>query len=434
MAEKDCGGYENSESGKHLTFITNHGVGNGLPIVSEGSNIACTMEEDIYDEVQGKLVSTVLCPECVTQLSSQGHFSGDCPKMCQYVTTTNQKVWRGTTTSVVGGVQLKPFYANIEADIKTFYRKVGNETHLIAQLTNVSSYLIRHDMGVGQVSYGTSCYLQYRGFAFTVSVSLEADPPAGSWKYCLGGWRTAPCHACNTGNCNGMNIGGYFYNWGDKTVDAPFANSKYTGRFNAGPYEWDLGPVFTVKGSVLYIAIAPTVGMDNCESQQRDGEIRDTLGITPPPLNICPPEVTGMRQDRDICENCAITLFDIAPNDLLGNSRGVLVVEYVQAPAGSTPDWSQAQVANYDIYKDRAITNAQFPCLDGGKHYFYRMKIKIDGSVASESEYVYGEFDTLFIPPPNMTVPDITEAECTDIDAGNLIPPFEEVVCYGGCK
>lgn len=428
----DCGGYGNTEQNVHLSFVTNYGQGNGLPIATEGSYLHCYMPQDVYERTQGELVSTVLCPECVTQLGNGG-YTGDCPKYCTVRTTQNISVYKGTTLASVGGIQLQPFSANVEMDVKGFYRKVGSENHLIVQVSNVSSYLLLSQQGVNSPTvYGTSCYNAYRGFAFTMAVSFDANIPESAWKYCLGGWRTQPCGSCTTGNCGGGN-GGWYYYWGSRDRDTAFGTNRMTGRFDAGPYEWDLGPMSIPEGAVMYVALSPTVGQADCASQQRDREVVVMLGINPPALNVCPPEITGERQDRDICENCAITEFDIAPNDLIGQVSGNLEIEYLWEQTLSSPNWSRAERAVFTIYQNRPLT-VQLPCLIGSSHYAYRMKIVLNGGVFSESDYVYGEFDTLFIPPPNMTVPDITEVECNEIDKGNLIPPFEEIVCYGGCK
>lgn len=424
----DCGGYGNTEQNVHLSFKSSFAQGNGLPIASSASSFNCYLSDDVYNRTNGQLVSYDFCEK-----------GGNIPgvpfiDMCQVQTTVNMNVHKGSGSTSVGSVQLYPFFANVECDLKAFYRQVGGENHLIVQVSNVSSYLILSKQGIGGPTiYGTSCYNAYRGFAFTMAVSFSANISDSAWKYCLGGWRTEPCHQCTSGNCSANSVGGYFYYWNSTQRDNPFGVNRMTGRFNAGPYEWDMGAISIPEGAVMYIALAPTVGQANCESQQRDRDTVVMLGINPPALNVCPPEITGERHERDICENCAIAKFDIAANDLIGQSSGSLVVEYLWNKTLATADWSNVEVSNFDIYQNQPMT-ITLPCLVPSSHYAYRMKIVLNGGVFSESDYVYGEFDTLFIPPPNMTVPDITEPECVDIDSGNLIPPFEEIVCYGGCE
>lgn len=46
------------------------------------------------------------------------------------------------------------------------------------------------------------------------------------------------------------------------------------------------------------------------------------------------------------------------------------------------------------------------------------------------SEWVYGQIEVMYVPAPNMTVPDITSEECSAIGKGDYIEPWTSEQCY----
>lgn len=428
MANADCGSYGASQATTHIEWKTSNKVGSGIAVGKGASSVSCFLQEDIYEQTQGKLTSQVVCFDCMI-------FGDDgkpvCEDMCTYTYDATFSVYKGTQTVVGKKLRLVPFSINASADVKSFYRVVNGQNHLIVQVSNVFSYLIggQNADNLNDITYTVVCMPP---FAFTMAVSLTPEPSASDWKYCFGGWYgNGPCHDCFSQPCNYQTIGGFNYYWNSRRVDAPFARSPYPGRSNPGPYEWDLGPINVQPNAILYISAALTTGSANCESQRKYSTGRTMLGITPPPLKVCPPEIIEATQERDICESCAYHSFTIGPNDLIDQPSGRLVIDYVWKGQLPNVDWSKAETATYPIYKNQQM-EVDLPCLIGSSHYAYRMKIVLDTDFVAESDYVYGEFDTLFIPPANMTVPTISVEECTDIDSGNLVPPFEEIVSYGG--
>lgn len=431
---QDCGSYGSTQSSSHIEWKNSKGYGSGIPVGRGSSGVNCfnvgaaAAINQAVGAIKKKtqLVSTVLAAQCIGI------------KGCNKMVTTYEDVTglKGNynanvgITAQTGSLPLYPFSINASADVKVFYRNVSGENHLIVQLSNIFSYIIgdQNADNPNQTEYTVACT---NPFAFTVAVSMQPTPADTDWKYCFGGWRASPCTDCVNEPCNYMNIGGFLYHWNSRRVDAPFANSPWPGRQNPGPYEWDLGNVTTDANTVLYISAAATSGSNSCASQRKTGTGRTMIAITPPPLNVCPPEVIHMGQERDICEDCAYTNFIIGANDLLDQPKAKVVVEYVWKATLDNVDWSKAEVARYDINKNEEL-DFNLPCLIPSSHYAYRLKIVLDTDYAAESEYVYGEFDTLYIPPANMSVPTITVQECTDINRGGLIAPFEEPVSYGG--
>lgn len=432
---KDCGGIAATQQKQRVKFISSsdgYNLNNGIPAAQGTSSLLCiTPATTTYEEVTKNILL----------FGQYNTIPGTNIKVPAYgnVTYKIAHTTGGSTTAL----PLYPFVINAECDMEMLYRKVGGENHLIVRLSNVESTLGSGGSNGTKYNYcGRGQYFGvYNGrpFAFALGVSAVPNPDAvQTWAHCLGGWKNDPTRAC-TSPCSYESMGGTWYDFGCKTVAPAFGNSRSPGRFNAGPYEFDLGNLPPKNETLIYVfgrmewslnRSNPCAGME-----WRLDASKTANAYHIPPLNVCPPEVTGERQGRDICESCAIWEFDIAANDLLGTGQALLRVEYVWNATLKNVDWGKGEVRDFTINQDTPLMNQELKCLVGSSHYAYRMKIVLtNSSWDAESEYVYGEFDTLFIPPANMSVPDITESECVEIDSGNLIPPFEEIVCYGDCK
>lgn len=428
MAE-NCGGIAATNQKQHISFITSNNVGNGILAsrqTGQQSHSCIFPGTTTWEQVQQNVHSWVVSPsDLLAGNTTPSHYE-------HTQTVTVEKTVGGFTNNWA----TFPFYICMEADMEMFFRTVNGQNHLIVKLTNIFSTFI------GSQDYNKDNCNKYNyipGYgnpmAFRLAVSLTPTPNDSNWQNCFGGWWLEPMLGC-TADCEGkLNPpGGYNYYWGCKQQDGAFARSPYPGRLNPGPYEWDLGAVGDTSKHIVYVSAQATESTNKanpCSGMYPKTGMVVANAYAIPPLNVCPPEFIGETQDRDICENCAITTLTMAGNDLLGTGQGTLYIEYVWGATLANVNWSQAEGAYFQIRQDRQET-ITLACLIGASHYAYRAKIILNTSYSAESEWTYGEFDTLYIPKPNMSVPAITEQECTEINNGNLVPPFEEDTKYGG--
>lgn len=431
MAETPgCGGEGASAQKQHVSFRTSNSSGNGLLAAGGGGSTCVFPGNTTYEQIQQNVTSWVLSPSDL----AAGNFDAPLTKYEHTQTVTVEKTTGGFTNTWA----LYPFYVNVEADMDVYYKKVGDDTHLFVRLSNITSTIIgSQDAGAEEYNCNYPVMPGYGNpISFGLAVSLTPTPNDGQWKDCLGGWWLEPQAGC-TADCQGLRNppGGFNYHWGCNRQDAPYARSPWPGRTNSGPYEWDLGSKksLNINKNLIYVTgrvlessnrSNPCAGM-----RQKGGTSQYASAYKIPAVDVCPPEIIHEAHSVDICEDCAIVDMTIAANDLIGASTGQLFVEYVWNGDLNDPDWGEAEGAYFSLRKDTA-TDIRFPCLVGRSHYIYRMKI-IVSEMSAESEWVYGEFDTLFLPPANMTVPEVSNYECTEINNGNLIPPFEEIVHYG---
>lgn len=434
MAE-NCGGVAATNKKQRISFITSNSRGNGLPAATGGASSCIFPGTTTYEKVQQNINSWVVSPQDLVHFGETGQM----PNQTLYQ-HTQEVVVQKTVGGFMNNWVLYPFYINVEADMEVFYRTVGGENHLIVSLSNIFSTIIG---GQNYDNQNQNCSRELipgygDPFAFRLAISVTPTPNDGDWKSCFGGWWLEPQLGC-TASCAGLRNppGGFNYYWGCRQQDTPFARSPYPGRMNAGPYEWDLGTGIDTAKNLIYVTgqtetssnrSNPCAGM-----HPKLGTSQFSNAYSIPPLNVCPPEVTGITQGVDICENCAIVDFGIAGNDLLGTGQGSLFIEYVWNATLANVDWSNAEGKFFTMYQDQPLT-AELPCLEGNSHYAYRMKIILNTSYEAESEYVYGEFDTLFIPPVNMSVPPLLVGDCTTLNRGGEIPEFNKIVSYESGK
>lgn len=420
-----CGGEGASAQKQHISFKTSNSSGNGLLAAGGGGSTCIFPGTTTYEKIEQNVTSWVLSPSDL----AAGNFDAPLTKYEHTQTVTVEKTTGGFTNNWA----LYPFYVNVEADMDIYYKN----NHLMVRLTNIKSTIIGSQDADANNCNASNLIPGYGNpFSFGLAVSLTPTPNDGQWKDCLGGWWLEPQAGC-TANCQGLQNppGGFNYYWGCKTEDAPFAKSPNPGRTNAGPYEWDLGDKKSINigKNLIYVTgrVLESSNRSNpCSGMvQKYGTSQYANAYNIPAIDVCPPEIIYEDHSIDICEDCAIVKMTAAANDLLGASNGQLFVEYVWEGNLDNPDWSEAEGFYVPLTKDTA-KDFQWPCLIGRSHYIWRMKV-IVSEMDAESEYIYGEFDTLFIPPANMTVPEISTYECTEINNGNLVPPFEEIVYYG---
>lgn len=443
MARDDCGGVAATNAKQHFTFIRSVDGGNPLPAAGGGSTVCIDPGTMTTTEVK-KQYSDVLA-------NSKNIFDliGNTIDYVLHPTTT--------ITEYRGGYNyqwdLYPFSINVEGDLEMFYRKGSDgKNHLIVKATNILSSLIGKGQVYGSCGNFIPCYAD-GNFSYGLAATLVPVPPAVNdpqWRYCLGGWWSAGQGQCSA-DCGGKNPpGGTLYDWGCTTLGQKFEHHGRTPGRMDGPLEWDMGAITPAAASQLGIYIFGRVmrnPLNNpCSSNTpyNGSSMTSGLAFTIPPINVCPPEFVSLTQTADICEECVNGTWHFEPNDLLGINQGQLHLEYVaDATSTATTDWSQAEARYFTIYKDQPIdvtVGCQNPdncdntqCLAPNTNYCWRAKIVLNDGYEAESDWTYGCMKTLFIPPANMSVPDITVEECTEIDRGNELEQFNQIVCYGGC-
>lgn len=432
MASDDCGGVAATSSKQHFAFIRSVSGGNALPAGGGGSVVCISPGTMTTTEIQKQYTDVIVNPSNLFETAQN---------VLNYMKNPTT-----TITTAVGAYNyqwtLYPFSVNVEGDLEVFYRKGSDgKNHLIARATNILSSLI----GTGTV-YGTCTDIMplytCGNFSYQLAVTLVPLAPATgdpTWRTCLGGWWSGCQGACSAG-CGGVNPpGGTNYVWGCTKLGTKFEHHGNTpGRLD-GPLEWDLGVVSSADTSKLGIYIYGQVmrnpNTNPCSSSTpyvSGSGVAMTSGLAfkIPPLNVCPPEFIKIEQSADICEECVSATWHFEPNDLLGMSSGSLWLEYVANTTSiGTTDWSKAQAATFTVSPDAPIS-VTVPCLAPDTNYCWRAKIKLDTGYEAESEWEYGCMTTLFIPPANMSVPDITAAECTGIARGDDIAQFDKITSY----
>lgn len=405
----DCGGVAASSNTHHVVFRTaTDGTRNGIPLAGGNGGLLCVTPGTVGWQTK----------------SASGSILG-----------INWRVqWRERTYTPGSSTTLPlgPIDICCEMDLEITYRTINGQNHAIAICRNLLSTLSNSTNVYGKCSgqyYGT--YMG-RPFAYAIGAALVPNPDRAVWQHCLGGWKNDPTQTCY-GECSYQKMGGTWYNYGCLRTAAPFSSSPDPGRLNPGPYEFDLGPVNPGDNVDVYIfgrAEWSTNRSNPCAAMTWVGNAAtQAVGYDLPPLNVCPPDIVGEEHGRNVCDNCATVSLEVDANDLLMTGQALLVVDYVYDATLKNVDWSKAETTQFTIYQDKRDWFT-IPCLIPSAHYAYRAKIVLNTSYTAESEYTYGEFDTLYIPKPNMSVPPITEAECSDIDRGGLIPPFEEDTAY----
>ena len=416
----DCGGALQTVETVDVKFVTHLGRGNGLNS-GGGSTMTCyTPGTTTYEQVT----------RSVYNFGWQK--TGDWSKRFVDVTYNIAK----TTGAGNWSYTFSPFNINVEAKMDAFYRQVNGENHLIVRLYNIHSYLVGPTQSIYQ-NFNAKLYMA-GNMSYALVATTMARPPAddGDWRRCLGGWWSGaaidPCsiNACPPGYSNQEPGGGTLYLWGKNSLfDNKFVHNGSRPSRMDGPIEWDLGTVTNFDDTLIYVYGRMMVGGDNyCNGVRwRGGSSYQALAYKVPRINVCPPVLIEIEQDREICENCAVTKFKFEPNDLLGINEGTLQIEYVYgATNANNVNWANAEIAQYTIRKNQEM-NVEIPCLRSGSKYCWRAKVIVQqGGFKGESEYTYGCFETLYIPHVTWVVPDISEEECQLLVRGGYVRQFEE--------
>lgn len=146
------------------------------------------------------------------------------------------------------------------------------------------------------------------------------------------------------------------------------------------------------------------------------------------PNQFLPPVLDHIEQIPDICEDFVIfQVYFEAP--IMSGAN----LEFEYWYNGETVD--DARKITVDGVKAGEPIYLEFdqvyPSRNHDVKLYWRARFVATTGTLKDSDWTYGSEEVIFIPPPNMTVPDITTAECTAITRGELIPPYEEITWYG---
>lgn len=149
------------------------------------------------------------------------------------------------------------------------------------------------------------------------------------------------------------------------------------------------------------------------------------------PNQFDPPELIRIDQTPQICDNVVdAALCFKAPN--LNGAKLVVQWHY------EGQDWTTLkQVESLEAHRDDeevcVTIKGLIPttCPPPTKVYWRAQFVPLISTLLP-SEWTYGEFETVFVPPVWMNVPDITTPECNAVGKGDLLDQFEEIVYYNG--
>lgn len=152
------------------------------------------------------------------------------------------------------------------------------------------------------------------------------------------------------------------------------------------------------------------------------------------PTDLPIPVFIGMTQTEDICENYVDADLEFEPIKVNG---AAIHLEWRY----DGQDWADDRSIDINVYRDTPIhvpighlapTNHTYDPV----HVYWRAKYVPVNSKLKESDWAYGDFEVIYVPAPHMTVPDISDAECSAIQKGELLDRYKSEQCYSegpGC-
>lgn len=146
------------------------------------------------------------------------------------------------------------------------------------------------------------------------------------------------------------------------------------------------------------------------------------------PTELPRPVLVDSNQTADICENFVyINLIFAAPPV---NGAEIYVEWRYEGQ-----DWSSERSASEGAERGKNVTVTISPIAptnhtDSPQKVYWRAKFRPRRVQMHESEWLYGESISMYVPAPNMSVPDITTEECNAIGKGDLLPEYTKEQCY----
>lgn len=373
----DCGSFADSGEVKDIFFTTS--TGNPVLLGARGVTGICYT---VYDPAAGR-----------------------------YVGSMNGTVWH-----------LYPFHIEARGRVEFSYNSAGE---LIVTIRGLSSTLTG---SAGDIGRAFQAPLYTCGdFSLALSVSTTNAVPGAGWNTCFGGWWSA----CVTGgsactvDAYGNPCGGTMYWWNRwDRYGTPYEHHGNTPtRLNDG-ISFNVGKV--TAGQPIFIWARAARGGCGGYFSSLDGNAVQCLVYTAPPMSICPPTLNSIEMTRDICESTVDAVLNVHIPEL-GTSGVTLRILYEACTSESA--WSDSaagtiSIANVPEKTDLSIDLAQYGVnLVPNTVYYFKMYLT-NGEVESDSVMVCDN-RTLFIPPVNCIVPELTAEECETLITGDCLPEFE---------
>lgn len=329
---------------------------------------------------------------------------------------------------------------NITGDIQMSY---NDQNHLIVKLVNgfiqpAGSQIWPNAKPIPIVWYGSLSGPLPCWRSIAIAASLNYGIPNSGWKKCLGGWYAAGTN-CNT-TCSkdkyGNPPGGTIMYWADNQAGPAWATNDYQrGGRTIPTLEWDMGPVESQDGQGLKVYIiaraerACAWNRPACENMPWTPSTVPIRDFTAPTCPLPQPVFKGSGCKQHVCEDCVDELLTFEAADFSGLEGVVLVVDYKYGDE----DWDVAlhYTARNDAveFEDTTVT---LPCCIPDRDIVWRAQYMTTKGTTSKSEYAYGTIHSCFLPPAWMEVPPVSVQECTLIQQGKEVKPFDHLTNYWG--
>lgn len=407
----DCDAAAASEAIYPVEFINSKNT--KIPMGSQSSGV-CYTEETVVTGQTSETRSVLVFGEYDT-------IPGTSIKIPKYVNVTYTKD-QTETQQIPHAWRLSGFNVEAKGTMRVWWRDDG---HLMVTIPEIYSTLTGSDGDKGVV-FSAPLYSGNIGWALNAIVSkgvpggVPTDNHPG-WKFCMGGWWSALMSTCGVQcpDAYGNPGGGTKYNWNKWTgEDAKFVQNGNTPGRKDYNLEWDLGEVEPDEGLGIYLYARGTRGA--CGSQYFDPNMgaRQAIAFSVPLPALCPPELTGVEMERDICEEKVWADVRLHIPALGGNNSATLYLEY--APNSS---FSGSTVLTKTVNAD-TNTTVRVEGLTPNVRYCFRAKLSTS---KVESEWSETLCETaLFMPRADWVVPLLDESECEAITEGDCIPEFTE--------
>lgn len=375
----DCGSFADSGEIKDIFFTTS--TGNPVLLAAKGATGICYT---VYDPAAGR-----------------------------YVGSLNGTVWH-----------LYPFHIEARGTVEFSYNALGE---LIVTIHNLISTLTGSAGDIGR-AFRAPLYM-CGDFSLALAVTTRNAVPSSGWNMCFGGWWSA----CITGGASctvdayGNPCGGTMYWWNRwDTFGTPYEHHGNTPTRRNTSVSFNVGKV--TAGQPIFIwARAARGGCGSGYFSSGDGGAVQCLVYTAPQLSICPPSLNSIEMTRDLCADIVNGIMSVhIPG--LGTSGVSLQILY--EACNSESEWSDSaagtiSVPNVQENSDITINLAQYGVnLVPNTNYYFKLYLS-NGESQSDSIMVCDN-RTLFIPPVNCVVPELSEDECELLVSGDCIDEFEK--------
>lgn len=272
--------------------------------------------------------------------------------------------------------------------------------------------------------------------SIAMAVSTSPDIPNDGWHKCLGGWYAAGtnCNTTCTKDKYGNPPGGTWMWWSDTQIGTPWDKSQHQrGGRTIETQTWNLGPIQSRDGQDLQIYMfarleqACAWNFPGCENMPFVNSSIPRVTLTAPVCPLDPPVLSEVRQEQNVCDNCADVTMDFEPSDLGGRDSAMLTVDFKY---GDEP-WDVALYTSANVTATaESKTSVYLGCLIPMRKVCWRARYITGEGETAKSEYSEGCFDVIFVPPVTMVVPPLDNEDCFRMANGRPIKEFEYMTDY----